>query len=227
MNQSLANIKVIAFDAYGTLFDVASIDNRLKDHFGEKASQVAAVWRRKQLEYTWLRTLMNRYKNFYELTRDALLFALHDAQLEASKMIVEDLMENYNRLKVFPEVKGALAQLSGKYQLAILSNANLELLEAAANFNDITPYLSKILSVDTIQQFKPTPSVYQIPMNQFAVSPKQIAFVSSNTWDVAGAKSFGLSVVWAKRRNTALEQLGYEPDLIVNNLLELSEKLII
>lgn len=223
---SINTIQAIAFDAYGTLFNVASIDARLIHHFGDKAAEIGPLWRRKQLEYTWLRTLMGKYKDFYALTEDALAFACIHTNIEASEAIVADLMDHYNRLSIYPEVLAGLEALSQHFKLAILSNANPELLEKAVAHNQIGHTLSTVLSVHPLRQFKPVPSVYQLAVSHWRASKENILFVSSNTWDVAGAKSFGLQVAWIKRKQGQLEQLGFTPDLEVDNLKDLASKLI-
>lgn len=216
--QNLKDIKAIVFDAYGTLFDVASIDKRLQHHFGEKAGLIAPVWRRKQLEYTWLRSLMGRHKNFYGLTEDALLYACKQFGLGMTSSVVEDLMNHYYELDTYPDVAPALTQLQKNYKLAILSNANPKLLEKAVTHNQIKDRFAAIFSVESIQQYKPKPAVYQIPVDGFRLSREEIVFLSSNTWDVAGAKSFGLKVIWVKRKSGQLEELGVLPDGMVADL---------
>ncbi len=220
----LKNIKAIVFDAYGTLFNIGAIDERLQYHYGEKAMEIASVWRQKQLQYTWLRTLMERYRDFYALTADALRFACEQAGLPFKKSISNNLIKNYNQLRVYPEVGSALARLKKNYRLAILSNANPELLEGAVAFNHIGSYLEAVFSVDDLKVFKPSPGVYQIPVKGLKTPKEQILFVSSNTWDVAGAASYGLKVAWVKRRNQPIEQLGFGPDLTAGNLEELADQ---
>jgi len=220
--QHLPNIRAIVFDAYGTLFNIATIDIRLQYHYGEKAAELGAVWRQKQLEYTWLRTLMNRYKDFYALTADALRFACEQVGVLYNENIATDLMNHYNQLEVYPEVDGALAKLHSKFRLAILSNANPNLLEGAVGFNNIGHYLEAVYSVDGLKIFKPVPAVYQLLVEGLKLPKEQIAFASSNTWDVAGAASYGLQVIWVKRSEKPIEQLGFEPDLVVNDLMELT-----
>lgn len=216
--QNLENVKAIVFDAYGTLFDVASIDERLDYHFADLAELIAPIWRRKQLEYTWLRSLMDRYKNFYALTEDALQFACKQYGLEVPDDVVKDLMDHYYKLSVYPDVAPALLRLQKKYQLAILSNANPALLEKAVAHNQIKDRFSAIFSVDTIKKYKPIPAVYQLAVDGFSLAKEEIVFLSSNTWDVVGAKSFGLKVVWVQRKPGSLEELGMVPDGVVADL---------
>lgn len=219
----LKNIEVIVFDAFGTLLNIASIDERLKHHFGDRAAEVAGIWRQKQLEYTWLRSLMERYENFTKVTADALQFACNQLNIELDEIVLVDLMNHYDALKVYPEVPQALALLNQKFKLGILSNANQTLLENNVAFNNIGPYLETVLSVDQIQRYKPIPKVYELPVNFFSTSKERVAFVSSNTWDVAGAASVGLKVIWANRKGGVPEQLGFAPDIVVTDLLELAQ----
>lgn len=222
--KKLPNTKAIVFDAYGTLFDISTIDERLRHHYGERAVQLGAVWRQKQLEYTWLRTLMDRYKDFYALTADALRFACAQTGAPYDEDIAGDLMEHYLRLKVYPEAPAALEKLQTGFRLAILSNANSDLLLGAVEYNDLSRYLQAVLSVDELKVFKPSPVVYRLPEARLQLPKEQIIFVSSNPWDVAGAASYGLRVVWVKRREQPVERLGFEPDWTVNDLGELAKE---
>ena len=217
----MSTIKALVFDAYGTLFDVFSLDERLAHHFGDKADEINQIWRRKQLEYTWLRSLMRQYTPFSEVTAEALLYACNQVGLTLDTTTKEDLMQQYFHLNTFAEVPDLLRQLTSKYQLAILSNANLAMLEAGAQHNQITDCFTKILSADTIRHYKPTPEVYQLAVDGLGISKAHIGFVSSNTWDVAGASAFGLQALWLKRGNKVLETLGFEPVKILNQLEDL------
>lgn len=223
--ETLNSVKAIVFDAYGTLFNIASIDKQLEHHFGEKAGPIGATWRRKQLEYTWLRTLMGKYKDFFSLTKDALTYACTQQSVALKSDVVDDLMEHYYKLEVYTEVPEALQKLSTSYKLAILSNANPELLERATAYNTIKTHLGAIFSVDPLRQFKPVSSIYQLPASHWEIAKNEILFCSSNTWDVSGAKAAGLRVAWINRNNGQEEQLGYSPDIMVHNLLELASAL--
>ena len=219
----MSTIKAIVFDAYGTLFDVQSIQARLVSHFGANAAAIGATWRQKQLEYTWLRSLMNRYKHFDELTMDALAFACEKEGQLLSEKAKKDLMKAYKALDVFPEVPNALSSLQSNCKLAILSNANHNLLQAATQYNKIETYFDAIMSAEEVGQFKTMPVVYDLATQKMGLSPEEIAFVSSNTWDVAGAKSFGLKVIWVRRNNAVIEKLGFPPDYQVDNLSQIKE----
>lgn len=219
----MSAIKAIVFDAYGTLFNVQSIQARLVSHFGANATAIGATWRQKQLEYTWLRSLMNRYKHFDALTMDALAFACEKEGQLLSAEVKKDLMEAYKALDVFPEVPNALSILQANCKLAILSNANHSLLQAATRYNKIETYFDAIMSAEEVGQFKTMPILYDLATQKMDLSPEEIAFVSSNTWDVAGAKSFGLNVIWVRRNNTLIEKLDFPPDYQVDNLSQIKE----
>ncbi len=225
MNIDIQQLEGIAFDAYGTLLNIASIDTQLQEQFGDKAPAVAAHWRRKQLEYTWLRTLMGKYKDFYALTKDALTYALEAADVQASPEQRQQLMREYYLLEAYSEVSSAMEELKGKYRLAILSNANPSLLERAAVHNGLDELLDKIISADEVGQYKPVPAVYQLAEKHLELPAAKILFISSNTWDVAGATAFGLQTAWVRRGQGTLEQLGFQPSLIVNDLTELANLL--
>ena len=216
-------IQAIVFDAYGTLLDVSSIDAYLINTFGEdKATEIAKHWRQKQLEYTWLRSLMHQYVDFYTLTEHALLYALKATDTAAETSIIRDTMSQYYHLKVYDDISPTLARLFEKYKLGILSNANPSLLEKAAAYNNIDPYLSKILSADTLGQYKPAPSVYQLAEKAFQLQSSEILFISSNTWDIAGASAYGLQTCWLNRQNGLLEELDQQVNLEINTLNELT-----
>ncbi|MCB0579037.1 MAG: haloacid dehalogenase type II [Phaeodactylibacter sp.] len=219
-------IKGIAFDAYGTLFDIASIDFLLEQIFDDRARQIAAQWRRKQLEYTWLRTLMGQYKDFYELTRDALYYALEATNTSADEAQVRELMQQYYHLDVYPEVRNALARLRGTYRLAILSNANPSLLERAVAYNGLDEWLDEIISADQIRQYKPVPGIYQLAEKELGLPAENLLFASSNTWDVAGATAYGLQTAWVQRRRSVMERLDVKPAVTAANLEELADMLL-
>lgn len=216
-----SKLKIIVFDAYGTLFNVNSIENRLEVHFGNQAAEIAALWRKKQLEYTWLRALMDKYEPFTTVTAEALEFSCSHLQLELDQVVLTDLMEHYNVLSAYPEVASSLDRLSRKYQLGILSNANHDMLTAAVDFNQLGGYLSRVISVDSIERYKPHPEVYSLVTQEFKVDRQEVIFVSSNTWDVAGAKAFGLNVAWLKRGKGTMDTMRFDPDLQVESLEDL------
>ncbi len=215
------HIQAIVFDAYGTLFNVDAIESGLSRYYGTQAPAISEVWRRKQLEYTWLQTLMDRYKPFSEVTAEALEFACEDQRVSLTPAIQADLMQQYFVLDAFPEVPELLVKLSAHTQLAILSNANSEMLAAAADHNQISGSLSNIFSANSVAQYKPVPAVYAIASQGLGYSPAEIAFVSSNTWDVTGASAYGFHAIWLNRNQGTMEKLGYPPAQTIQELEEL------
>lgn len=216
-----SKLKIIVFDAYGTLFNVNSIESRLEVHFGNRASEIGALWRRKQLEYTWLRSLMDKYEPFATVTAEALEFCCKHLQLELDPVVLTDLMEHYNVLSAYPEVSSSLERLSQKYQLGILSNANQEMLTAAVDFNQLGGYLSHVISVDSIERYKPDPAVYSLITKVFEAELQEVLFVSSNTWDVVGARACGINAAWLKRGIGTMDTMKLEPDLEIESLVDL------
>ncbi len=212
------DIKACVFDAYGTLFDVHSAMARHRDRLGEKADQASALWRTKQLEYTWLRSLMGRHADFRQVTRDALDYAfdalgLDDEALEA------DLMAAYDRLDCYAEVPGTLKRLrEAGVATAILSNGSPDMLEAATASAGIGNLLDALISVEPVGIYKPDPRVYQLAVDWAGVRPEQIAFQSSNGWDVAGASAFGFRVAWINRFGQRPERLPAGPHAQLDSL---------
>lgn len=221
MRQMTSPYKALVFDAYGTLFDVASIEGALRQHYPEQAAAIAPIWRQKQLAYTWLRTLMGRYKDFYALTEDALRYALQANDCPEDEARIRPLMAAYYRLSAYPDVKPALGQLKGDYALAILSNANPSLLQRAVLHNDLEFAFDALISADELQAYKPTPAVYGLAAQHLQLPPETILFVSANTWDIAGAKSAGLATAWMDRQAGQAEALGFLPDFTLGGMEEL------
>ncbi len=217
-------INSFVFDAYGTLFNVNSLDVRLTHYFGDQAEAISATWRRKQLEYTWLRALMQRYVPFSQVTREALTYACQLANVKLTDKICTDLLQRYGILKAYPEVTDTLQRLSQTHRLAVLSNADPAFLERAVQYNQLGSYLEAVLSTDTLQTFKTVPPVYQLAVDALQIPPKQIAFVTSNPWDAAGAKSFGFTTVWINR-GTIPEQLGFAADTEISHIQDLATDL--
>lgn len=218
MTQSTAPVQALVFDAYGTLYDVASVTALCDRHFPGNGSKISDIWRQKQLEYTWLRSLMGRYKDFWQITAAGLRFACAALNLELTEDVHRELMENYLQLEPYPEVSAALQELSGKFSLAILSNGSPEMLLKVTQHNGFTQYIKEVLSVHELSIFKPTPQVYQLAVERLGVAKENIGFVSSNAWDVAGAKSFGFQVFWINRFNRPEEQLELPPDHEIKTL---------
>ena len=217
----MQNIHACVFDAYGTLFDFNSAAERCRDALGDKTDQLSAMWRTKQLQYTWLRGLMGRHKPFWEVTADALDFSLKTLGLEDAALR-DRLMGLYRDIDAFPEVPAVLKTLKeAGLATAILSNGSPEMLEGAVQHTGIGEYLDAVLSVEEVGVFKPHPSVYDLPSKHFGVAHGQISFQSSNAWDAVAAATFGMKVVWCNRYGQPPEVLTAEPDHEVETLAEL------
>ena len=217
------DIKVCVFDAYGTLFDVHAAVGHHRARLGEKADGVSAMWRSKQLEYTWLRSLMGRYVPFWQITGDALDYAF-DAHGVSDKSLRDDLLNAYMSLDCYPEVPGVLAELKESgMRTAILSNGSPEMLDAAVKSAKLADLLDAVLSVDALGIFKPHPSVYRLALERLEVEPRQVSFQSSNAWDAAAAATFGFRVAWVNRFAQSVERLPDAPDVQLRTLSELPD----
>jgi 2-haloacid dehalogenase len=215
------NIQACVFDAYGTLFDVHSAIGRHRERLGEIADQVSNVWRIKQLEYTWLRSLMRTHADFWQVTVDALDYAFDSFGLN-DRQLRNDLLDAYMRLSCYPEVPETLGRLKrGGMRTAILSNGSPEMLEAAVTGNDLHHLVDRILSVEDVGIYKPDPRVYQLAVDRLELGKADIAFQSSNSWDIAGAAAFGFNTVWVNRFGQRRERLPSGPAVEINNLAEL------
>ena len=216
--ERLEGIEACVFDAYGTLFDVHSAVGRHRDRVGETADSVSASWRAKQLQYTWLRSLMERWTPFAEVTEDSLDFALDEAGIE-DESLRADLLAAYRSLACYPEVEGVLDTLRASgMRTAILSNGSREMLDAAVASAGIGSRLDAVLSVDDVRVFKPHPDVYRLACDRFAVAPRAVCFLSSNAWDAAGAATFGFRVAWVNRFGQARERLPDAPEVEIATL---------
>ena len=219
----MARPKAFVFDAYGTLFDVHSVVEAGRAVTADPQA-LSTLWRQKQLEYTWLRTLMGRYEDFWAVTEAALRFALNRLGIRAGEESVRRLMDAYLSLATFPEVKGALAALADT-PLGILSNGSPPMLEAAVRSSGLGGIFRHVLSVDAVRAYKPSPVVYELGTQVFGLPAGEILFVSSNAWDVSGAKAFGYRCCWCNRLGAPMERLGVSPDLEVRGLDEILAKL--
>ncbi|HBH01918.1 MAG TPA: haloacid dehalogenase type II, partial [Candidatus Rokubacteria bacterium] len=207
------------FDAYGTLFDVHAVVEAGRAITTDPAA-LSAAWRQKQLEYTWLRALMGRYEDFWAVTAAALRHAVRRLGLTASEAELARLMDAYLSLACFPEVRAALARLAGRPR-AILSNGAPRMLAAAVAASGLGRHLEHIISVDAVRTYKPSPRVYALGPETLGVPAGELLFVSSNAWDVAGAKAFGYRVAWCNRAGAPEEELGLPADLVVRGLDQL------
>jgi 2-haloacid dehalogenase len=212
-------IRGYVFDAYGTLFDVHSVVEAGREITADPAA-LSMAWRGKQLEYTWLRALMGRYEDFWAVTESALRHSIRRLGLTASEAQIARLMDAYLTLACFPEVDAALARLEGTPR-AILSNGAPRMLAAAVAGSGLGRRLQHVLSVDAVKTYKPAPAVYALGPQAMAVDASELLFVSSNAWDVAGAKAFGYRVAWCNRTHAPEEELGLKADFVVSALDQL------
>ncbi len=217
-------IKAVVFDAYGTLFDVHSVVRAGEELFPGRGAELSQLWRAKQLEYTWLRSLMGRYKNFWEVTEAALVFACKKLELSCPPAARKRLMDAYLALDVYPEVREGLRALS-RYRLAILSNGAPHMLQAVVKHAGPAGMFAQVLSVNAVRIYKPSPRVYQLAPRKLRIPRAKIAFVSANFWDIAGAKAFGLVTCWVNRSGAPPDELGLAADIAVANLTQLAAAL--
>lgn len=217
----LEGIRACVFDAYGTLFDVHAAANRCRDDLGDKADRLSDIWRQKQLQYTWLRSLMAAHVDFWRVTGDALDYAMAAVGLD-DKAMRERLMALYRELDAYPEVPAVLRDLKkAGLATAILSNGAPAMLEAAVESAGIGTELDHTLSVEDVGIYKPDPRVYRLASERIGVSPSEICFLSSNSWDAHGASHFGFRVVWVNRFGLPRENLPGRPDIEVDDLTAL------
>lgn len=217
----LEGIRACVFDAYGTLFDFTSAAARCRDLLGDKLDRLNTLWRDKQLQYTWLRAIQGRHADFWQVTGDALDFAL-DALAIGNPDLRRRLMDIYRTLDAFPEVPATLERLKqAGLKTAILSNGSPAMLDAAVQHASISHLVDAVLSVEEVGVYKPHPKVYQLAVDRLAVEPSAIVFQSSNAWDAYAASAFGMRVVWCNRNAQRPERLPGKPDRVVTTLAEL------
>jgi 2-haloacid dehalogenase len=223
MTLRLRGIEACVFDAYGTLFDVNSAARSAQDSLGAKWQPLAEMWRAKQLQYTWLRALAGSYADFWQVTGEALDFALAALHIE-DRALRERLMELYLTLGAYPEVPNTLKRLKeAGMKLAILSNGTPAMLAAAAANAGIADLLDAVLSVDEVKIYKPHPSVYKLVCERFNIAPERGCFVSSNGWDAYSAKAFGFRVLWCNRSGQIAERIPETPDAEISSLAGIPE----
>ena len=215
----MKNIKAIIFDAYGTLFDVNSAAEKCKDKIGSKWESFSNYWRTTQLEYTWLRSLMKRHKDFWEITEDSLDKSMKVFNINPN--MKSELLDLYKILSPYPEVKETLQLLKEKnYKLSILSNGTPSLLNELVSSNNLKVF-DDIFSVEEVGIFKPDSKVYDIPVKKYKIKKREVAFLSANTWDVSGGGNYGYNAIWVNRNNIIFDNLDYSPENQINNLKHL------
>jgi 2-haloacid dehalogenase len=223
MNLNLTGVRVCVFDAYVTLFDVNSAAQQAQKILHEKWQRLAEVWRTKQLQYTWLRSLTGSHVDFWQLTVEALEFALDSMKLGNAQMR-DQLMEHYLQLSAYPDVTNTLVRLKTVgLKCAILSNGSPRMLAAAVKNAGIEDLLNAVLSVEEVKVYKPHPTVYQLAVDRLSLKPSEICFVSSNGWDAYSAKAFGFHVIWCNRSNQSPERIPETPDAEIRTLSDLPE----
>jgi 2-haloacid dehalogenase len=219
--KTIYGVTACVFDAYGTLFDVHSAVGKYRQRLGNIADQVSLLWRTKQLEYTWLRSLMGHHADFWQVTGDALNFSFDMYRID-DPVLKRDLMEAYLRLDCYPEVPATLKTLKTRgMHCAILSNGTPTMLEAAVRHSGISDLLEATFSVEDVKIFKPDPRVYKMAVDRLHVPAEEIVFLSANAWDAAGASAFGFKVAWINRFGQSMERLPGQPDVEIDNLSEL------
>ena len=216
----MKKIKAIIFDAYGTLFDVNSAAEKCKEKLGDKWEGFANYWRTTQLEYTWLRSLMRRHKDFWQITEDSLDKSMNFYNIDNSMR--SELLNLYKVLSPFTEVRDTLKKLKhSNYKLAILSNGTPGLLNELVVSNQLKDIFDDIFSVEEVGIFKPDSKVYDLPINKYNIEKNEVLFLSANTWDVSGAGNYGYNTVWVNRNNNIFDKLDFEPNQQISNLSEL------
>jgi 2-haloacid dehalogenase len=214
------NTKAIVFDAYGTLFDVNSAAEKCKEKIGGQWETFANYWRTTQLEYTSLRSLMKKHKDFWQITEDSLDKSMLTFKID--KSMRNELLNLYKELSTFPEVKSVLEELKKKsIKLAILSNGTPSLLSNLVKNSNLENLFDDVFSIEEVKIYKPDPKVYDIPINKYKVKKEEITFLSANTWDVSGGGNYGYNAIWVNRTNNVFDKLDYKPKNEVKNLKEL------
>ena len=212
--------KAIIFDAYGTLFDVNSAAEKCKSKIGSKWENFANFWRTTQLEYTWLRSLMKKHKDFWQVTEDSLDKSMKVFNID--KSLKNELLNLYKNLSPYPEVEKVLINLKEKkLRLAILSNGTPKLLEELVKSNNLDSLFNDLFSVEEVKIYKPNSKVYDIPIKKYKIKPEEITFLSANTWDVSGGGNYGYNSVWVNRNKSHFDNLDYRPKNEIGDLTQL------
>ena len=220
----MKNIKAIIFDAYGTLFDVNSAAEKCKDKIGDKWEGFANFWRTTQLEYTWLRSLMERHKDFWQVTEDSLDKSMKAFNIDPSMR--DELLNLYKILSPFKEVPKTLKTLKEKkFKLAILSNGTPALLNQLVKSNHLDNLFDDLFSVEDVSVYKPSSKVYDMPIQKYHIEKNEVAFLSANTWDVSGGGNYGYNAIWVNRNKNIFDNLDYKPNSEIKDLSELLHKI--
>lgn len=218
--KSLSNIKICVFDAYGTLFDVHSASEKFKDEIGELYNEFSILWRAKQLEYSFLREIMDDYIDFIDITANSLDYACNTFKITSDKLKI-NLMSSYMELSPYSEAIETLIKFKEKgIKLVILTNGSYKMINSAVESSGLKRILDSVLSVEEVHRFKPNKEVYKIIPDKFNIDSKEVAFFSSNGWDIIGATKFGFNTIWLNRFNKETEVSEYKPNYIVHNLNE-------
>ena len=216
----MKNVKAIIFDAYGTLFDVNSAAEKCKDKIGSKWEAFANFWRTTQLEYTWLRSLMERHKDFWQVTEDSLDKSMKAFNIDLS--MKDELLNLYKVLSPYKEVPETLKTLKEKkFKLAILSNGTPSLLNELVKSNNLNNLFDDIFSIEEVGIYKPDSKVYDLPIKKYKIQKNEVTFLSANTWDVSGGGNYGFNSIWVNRNNSIFDNLDYRPQYEVKSLKEL------
>ncbi len=216
----MKNIKAIIFDAYGTLFDVNSAAEKCKDKIGDKWESFSNYWRTTQLEYTWLRSLMNRHKDFWQITEDSLDKSMKAFNIDPSMR--NELLDLYKVLSPFKEVPEVLKTLKEKkFKLAILSNGTPALLNELVKNNNLDNIFDDFFSIEQVGIYKPDSKVYDMPIQKYRIEKNEVAFLSANTWDVSGGGNYGYNSIWVNRNRNIFDNLDYKPNSEIKDLSEL------
>ena len=220
----MKNIKAIIFDAYGTLFDVNSAAEKCKDKIGEKWEGFANFWRTTQLEYTWLRSLMKRHKDFWQITEDSLSKSMITFNIDPK--MKDELLNLYKVLSPFKEVPETLKKLKEKnFKLAILSNGTPDLLNELVKSNKLDNLFDDLFSIESVGIYKPDSKVYDMPIKKYSIEKNEVAFLSANTWDVSGGGNYGFQSIWVNRNKNVFDNLDYNPIHEIKDLSELLNKI--
>ncbi len=219
----MKNVKAIIFDAYGTLFDVNSAAEKCKDKIGDKWEPFANFWRTTQLEYTWLRSLMGRHKDFWQVTEDSLDKSMKAFNIDSS--IKNELLNLYKILSPYKEVPETLKALKEKkFKLAILSNGTPSLLNELVKSNNLENLFDDIFSIEEVGVYKPNSKVYDIPIKKYKIEKNEVAFLSANTWDVSGGGNYGYQSIWVNRNNNIFDNLDFKVNIEIKDLSGLLNK---